>query len=104
MPRLTENQSLRAIGMLQAQLSQNIFARHVSVHRNTIQLLLMRYRQSGNTKKRQRSSRPLLTYRQQDNHIRLVHLRDRFQTSSPILRIISGLPSISSRIVSIYFS
>jgi len=74
MPRLTENQSLHAIGMLQAELAHNIVARHCGVHHNTIQSLLMRFRQSGNTKNRQRSSRPRLTYRQQENHIKLIYL------------------------------
>jgi hypothetical protein len=58
MPRLTENQRLHDIGMLQAGLTHNIVARHFGVHRNTIQSLLMRHRQSGNTKDRQLSSRP----------------------------------------------
>ena len=80
MPSLTENLRLRAIGMLQAGLAQNIVARHVGVHRNTIQSLLMNFRQSGNTRDRQRSGLPRVTSRQQDDHIRLVHLRDRFQS------------------------
>ena len=37
MPRLAENQPLRAIGMLQAGLAQNIVARYFDIHRNTIQ-------------------------------------------------------------------
>jgi hypothetical protein len=37
MPRLTENQRFRAIGMLQAGLAQNIVARHFDIHRNTIE-------------------------------------------------------------------
>jgi transposase len=36
MSRPTENQRLRAIGMLQGGLAQNIVARHFGVHRNTI--------------------------------------------------------------------
>jgi len=74
MPRLTENQRLRAIGMLQGGLAQNIVARHFGVHRNTIQSLLRRLMQPGNTRNRQRSDRPLVTSRQYDSHIRLVHL------------------------------
>ena len=103
-PCLTENQRRHAIGMLQAGFTYYIFATHVGVHRNTIQSLLMRYIQSNNTKNRQRSSHPRLTYRQQVNHIKLVHLRYRFQTSIPTARCISGLRSISSRIVRIDFS
>ena len=69
---------------------------HFGVHRNKIQSLL---RQSGNTKGRQRSGLPLVTSRQQDNHIRMVHLRDRFQTSILTARSIPGLRPISSRTV-----
>ena len=32
MPRLDENQRLRAIGMLQAGLAQNVVARHFGCH------------------------------------------------------------------------
>jgi hypothetical protein len=99
MPRLTENQRLRAIGMLPAGFAQNIVARHFGVHRNTIQSLLRRFWQSGNTRDRQRSGRQRVTSRQQDNHIRLVHLRDRFQTSSLTARSIPGLRPINSRTV-----
>ena len=81
MPCLTKYQRLSAFGMLQAGLAQNIVARHFDVHRNTIQSLLRRFRQFENTRDRQRPGRPHVTSRQQDNHIRMVHLRDRFQTS-----------------------
>jgi hypothetical protein len=36
MPCLDENQRLRAIGMLQAGLAQNVVAKHFGCHRNTI--------------------------------------------------------------------
>jgi hypothetical protein len=39
MPRLDENQRLRAIGMLQARLTQNVVARHFGCHRNTIRMI-----------------------------------------------------------------
>ena len=79
----------------------NFVARHFSIRCNTIQSLLIvrRFRQSGNTRDRQRSDRLRVTSCQQDNHIRLVHLRDRFQTSSLTARSISGLRQISSRTV-----
>ena len=99
MPRLTENQHLHAIGMLHAGLAQNIVARHFGVHLYTIQSLLRRFRLSGNTRNRQRSGHPRVTSRQQDNHIRLVHLRDRFETSSLTARSISRLRLISTRTV-----
>jgi hypothetical protein len=43
MPRLTENQRLRAIGMLQAGLAQSIVARHFGVHRKSKRSLLRRF-------------------------------------------------------------
>ena len=99
MPRFTENKRRHAIGMLQAGLAQNIVARHFGVHRNMIQSLLRRFRQSGNTRDRQRSCRPRVTSHQQDNRIRLMHLRYRLQTSTLTARSIPGLRSISSRTV-----
>ena len=99
MPRLDENQRLRAIGMLQAGLAQNVVARHFGCHRNTILSLWRRFRQSGNTRNHRRSGRPRVTSRRQDNHIRLVHLRNRFQTSNLTARSIPGLRPISSRTV-----
>jgi len=54
---------------------------------------------TSNTRKRQRSDRPLVTSRQHDNHIRLVHLWDRFQTSTLTTGNIPGLRPISSRTV-----
>jgi transposase len=99
MPRFTENQRRHAIGMLQAGLAQNIVARHFGVYCNTIQSLLRRFRQSGNTRDRQRSGRPRVTSHQQDNHIMLVHLQYRFQTSRLTARSIPGLRPISSRTV-----
>ena len=50
MPRLTENQRLHVIGMIQDGLTHDIVARQFGVHRNTIQSFLMRHRQYGNTK------------------------------------------------------
>ena len=58
MPRLDENQRLRAIGMIQARQVQNVVARHFGCHRNTILSLWRRFRQSGNTRDRRRSGRP----------------------------------------------
>ena len=85
----SENQRLCANGMLQAGLAQNIVARHFGVHRNTIQSLLRRFRQSGNTRDSLCSGRPHVMSHQQGNHIQLVHLR----------RSIPGLRPISSRTV-----
>ena len=90
MPRLDENQRLRAIGMLHAGLGKNVDAIHFGCHRNTILSLWRRFRQSGSTRDCRRSGRPRVTSRRQDIHIRLVHLRNRFQTSSLTARSIPG--------------
>ena len=81
MSRLDEKQRLRAIGMLYAGLAQNVVAIHFGCHRNTILSLWRRIRQSGNTRDCRRLGRPRVTSRRQDNHIRLVHLRNRNQVS-----------------------
>ena len=59
----------------------------------------MDYGDDLDTRDRIRSGRPRVTSRRQDNHIRLVHLRNRFQTSSFTARSIPGLRPISSRTV-----
>jgi transposase len=100
MPRLDENQHLRAIGMLRAELAQNVVARHFGYHRNTILSLWRRFRQSGNTRDHRHSGRPRVTSRRQNNHIRLVNMRNRFQMSNLTARSIPGLRPISSRTVS----
>lgn len=99
MPRLNENQRNRAVGMLQARMAQNTVPRHFLVHRDTIQSIWRRFQQSGNTQDRPSSGRPRVTSRQQDNHIRLVHLRHRFQTASWTARSTPGLWPISGRTV-----
>jgi hypothetical protein len=63
---------------------------------NTILSLWRRFRQSGNSRGRKRSGRPRVTSRRLDNHIRLVHLRNQFQTSSLTAKSIPGLRPIIS--------
>lgn len=99
MPRLSEDERNRALGMLQAGMSKVDVARHFGCHRNTIQALWRRFQQLGNVRDRPRPGRPRVTSRRQDNHIRLVHLRNRFQSSSLTARTIPGLRRISSRTV-----
>ena len=78
----------------------NVVARNFGCRCNTILYLWRRFRQSGNTRDRRRSGRPRVTSHRQDKHIRLVHLQNRFQTSSLTVRSILGLRPISSRTVS----
>lgn len=99
MPRLPENVRLRAIGMLEAGTNQNVVAERFGVHRNTISSLWCRFLQTGHTNDRHRRGRPHVTSRQEDIHIRLVHLRNRFQSPSLTARTIPGLRPISARTV-----
>ena len=79
--------------------AHSVFAIHCGCHRNTKLSLWRRFRQSGNTRDRRCSGRSRVTSRRLDNHIRLVHLRNRFQTSNLTARSIPGLRPISSRTV-----
>lgn len=57
MPRLNENQHLRAVGKLQSMMAQNVIARQFGVPRNIIRSLWRRFLQFGNTLDRPRSGR-----------------------------------------------
>ena len=78
MPRLRQNQRERAIGMLTGGMSQRRVARNLGVHVSTISRLWSRYDETGSTVDRPRAPRPRVTTPQQDRHIRLQHLRNRF--------------------------
>ena len=99
MPRLTENQRLRAIGMLQAGRQQNEVAQQFGVHRNTISSLYRCYQHTGSTRDYPRPGALRVTSRLQDNHIRLTHLRNRFQSASLTARTIPGHQIINPRTV-----
>ena len=81
MARLSQNQRLRAVGMLEAGLCQYDVAARFGMTRATITRLLTRYRLSGTVNDLRRSSRPRITTARQDRHIRTSHLRNRFQTA-----------------------
>ena len=76
MARLSEDEHLRAIGMLQTGMSHKEVARHFGIHRNSVSALWRRFQQHGNTRDLQHSGRPCVTSICQDNHIRLTHLRN----------------------------
>lgn len=99
MPRLSQDDRNRAVGMLQAGMLQTDVARHFGCHRNTISALWRRHQQLNNVGDRPRSGRPRITTHRQDRHIRLTHLRNRFQTSEFTARTIPGLRRISGRTV-----
>ena len=99
MPRLSEFERHRAVGMLETGMGHNEVARRFGVHRNTIQNLWRRYQQQGNTRDRPRSGRPRVTSQAQDNHIRVTHLLNRFRAATLTARTIPGLRVISARTV-----
>ena len=80
-------------------MSQNNVARQFGVHINTVHALWRRYQQTGTVRDRQRSGRPRVTSRRQDNYIRTSHLRNRFQSASLTARSIPGHRRISPRTV-----
>ena len=96
MPWLSENQRNRAFRMVQARMAQNTVAKHFGVHQNTIQSLWRRFQQSGNTRNWPRSMHHHVTSLRQDNHCRLLHLRNRFKSARLTARCIPGLRPISS--------
>jgi hypothetical protein len=83
--------------MIQAGMAQNTVVRHFGVHRNTILSLWRRFQQSGNTRDwpRSVSSSWHVTSLRQDNHCRLVHLRNRLQSACWTARCIPGLWPVS---------
>lgn len=78
MPRLSKEQCLRAVGMLEAGRRHSDVATHFGVSRVTISRLASRYRTTGSVNDRRRSGRPRVTTRAQDRYIVTSHLRNRF--------------------------
>lgn len=99
MPRLSLDARLRAIGMLEGGATQAAVAVRFGVHRNTVRTLWTRYRDTGVARDRPRSGRPRVTSQRQDGYIRVMHLRNRFQTGEATARTIPGLRRISGRTV-----
>ena len=95
MPWRSENHRNRAFRMVQTGMAQNTVARHFGVHRNTKQSLWRRFQQSRDTQDWSRSMRHLVTSLRQDNHCRLVHLKNGFQSACLTARCIPELPTIS---------
>ena len=75
MPRLSQNDRERAVGMLMARTPYAQVARRFRVYRSTIQRLQTRLQQTGSTHDRPRSGQPCVTTPVQDRHIRVMHLR-----------------------------
>ncbi len=98
MPRLSREQRLRAIGMVQAGLSYSDVSRRMGCSQPTIRRLVERHEETGSVDDRQRPGRERVTSPDQDRYIRLQHLRDRFRTASRTARETPGRhnPRVSS--------
>ena len=90
MPRLTKEQRLRAIGMLEAGRRHRDVAAHFGVARITVSRLAIRYRTTGSVNDRRRSGRPRVTTRAQDRYMVTSHLRNRFLTAPATAAVTPG--------------
>lgn len=98
MPRLTTEQRARAVGMLEAGVNQREVARRMGCSQVTICKLRARFDETGSVKDRPRSGRPAVTTPNQDRHIVLQHLRDRF---CPATKTAAETPGRHNRRISV---
>ena len=82
MPRLSEDQRERALGMVQGGTSQSQVARIFRVHPSTIGRLVERHQHTGSVHDRPRPGQRHVTTPRQNWQIRRHHLRDRFRTAT----------------------
>ena len=86
MPRLNQNQRIKALTMLARGDNVSNVSRAFGCHRNTIIRLRQRFQQTGGVADRRRPSRPRVTNPRMDRFITLTHLRRRFQTTTSSAR------------------
>ena len=84
MRRLTQNEGLRALGMLQVGTTQTVVARTMNVSQSVISRLWSRYRATHSVNDRRRSGRPMATTHAQDRFIRTLALRNHVKTANQI--------------------
>ena len=82
MPRLSDAERGRALGMLEAGRTQAEVSRLFRCTKRTIRNLQRRFLETGSWKDRPRSGQPRVTTIRQDCHIRISHLRKRFQPAT----------------------
>ena len=82
MPRLNQNQRIKALTMLARGDNVSNVSRAFGCHRNTIIRLRQRFQQTGGVADRRRSGRPMVTNPRTDRFITLTLLRRRFQTAT----------------------
>ena len=101
MPRLSNNDRNQALGMLRAGISTREVTRLFNFHQSTVVRLRQRFQTTNNVSDRPRPGQPRVTIDQQDHHIRLQHLRNRFKTAASAARETPGRhnPRISSATV-----
>ena len=101
MPRLSNNDRNQALGMLRAGISTREVARLFNCHQSTVVRLRQRFQTTNNVSDRPRPGQPRVTTDQQDRHIRLQHLHNRFKTAASTARETQGRhnPRISSAAV-----
>ncbi|KAK7483347.1 hypothetical protein BaRGS_00025407 [Batillaria attramentaria] len=80
MPRLSDGQRERAIGMIEMAASHAHVARTPGYSRVSVTNLMQRFRQTGQTSNRPRSGRPRVTTHNKDRCLHIIHLRNRFLT------------------------
>lgn len=90
MPRLNNENRNRILGLLDAGISQKDIARRFNVDRTTIYRLVQRVRLTGTVNDRPRPGQVRVTSRRQDNYIRQLHLRHRFQTAAQTASVVIG--------------
>ena len=90
MPRLSNNDRNQALGMLRAGISTREVARLFNCHQSTVVRLRQRFQTTNNVSDRPRPGQPRVTTDQQDRHIRLQHLRNRFKTAASTARETPG--------------
>ena len=98
MPRLSREERLIALGMIQANMNYSQVARHFGCSRTAIRKLVERHAETGSVDDRPRPGRERVTTPEQDRYIRLLHLRNRFRSASRTARETPGThnPRISS--------
>ena len=82
MPRLNQNQQIKALTMLARGNNVSNVSRAFGCHKNTIIPLRQRFQQTGGVADRRKPGRPRVTNPPTDRFIRLTHFQSRFQTAT----------------------
>ena len=86
MPRLNQNQRIKALTMLARGDNVSSVSRVFGCQRNTIFRLRQRFQQTGRVADRRTPGRPRVTNPRTDRFITLLHLRRRFKTATSSAR------------------